>query len=98
MNGPTPRMPLAPKVATVFSGVPGQIVVEGVVPPTLAAPITCTLTAAAFSPETGIARSALLTEPQLEPSANCRHSASGLPSAAPVSVTAGRVIVSAEEI
>src|ERR1700751_2656720 len=83
-KGPTPRMPLAPKDGTVFSvtsmepgsGTQVGFALEG--SPAEVAPITCTMTLVADSPETGSLMSAVLTEPQLKPSANCRHSASGL--------------------
>ena len=46
--------------------------------PAEAAPITWTMTLAAVFPEIGSLISAVLTEPQLKPSANCRHSAKWL--------------------
>ena len=85
MKGPTPRMPLAPNSGTVFSvtsmlfgsGTQVGLALEG--SPAELAPMMCTTTPVACSPETGSEMSAMLTEPQLKPSANCRHSASTLP-------------------
>src|SRR5579862_9403427 len=74
-NGPTPMMPFAPKSSTVFLGVPVQL--DGGLPVALA-PMSCNLTPLAVCPEVGIVMSAVTTEPQLVPSANCRHSAIGL--------------------
>ena len=60
MKGPTPRMPFAPKVATVLFGVPVQAA-GGL--PAEAAPISCTMTVEASSPEVGICMSAVGSVP-----------------------------------
>src|SRR5689334_24842987 len=75
-------MPFAPKEGTVFSvtsgggGTQDGLALLG--SPAEAAPITCTVTLVADSPDTGNEISAAFTEPQLKPSANSRHSASTL--------------------
>src|SRR5271155_5650924 len=88
-NGPTPRMPLAPNVTTVFSAAPGQS--PGTVQPV--APITCTLMPATVFPDVGSVMSARATGPKDEPSANCRHSAIGSP---PALISEGRLSVNGE--
>src|SRR5437763_7915335 len=76
MNKPTPSNPLAPKAATVFSGGPLLEHVAGI-DPKAGSPMICTGSELACSP--AIRKSTIFTGPQLNPSANCTHSTTGLP-------------------
>src|SRR5208282_2255331 len=75
-NKPTPISPLAPKVVTVFSGGPELEQLDGI-DGNAGSPMICTGIDRACSPAACI--SASLTDPQLNPSTNWIHSASGLP-------------------
>src|SRR5438552_845930 len=75
-NSPTPSRPLAPNVGTVFSGGPLLEQLAGITG-NAASPITCIGNELAFSP--AIVKSTTFTGPQVNPSANCWHSTSGLP-------------------
>src|SRR5262245_53022034 len=72
----TPRMPFAPRSASVFSGDPVFEQPEGT-EEKAGAPITWIGVLLACSPASVM--SAICTGPQVKPSANCPHSATGTP-------------------